>query len=105
MKEHGFAVEEYLTNNAPVHAAEFLCDIENKGQKIKYSGIGAHHQNGKAERSICTVVSQWARAMLLHHTLHWPEEARLDLWPFALDQSVYLWNNMPDRRTRLTSTH
>jgi hypothetical protein len=100
MKEHGFAVEEYLTDNAPFHAAEFLRDIKNNGQKIKYSGVGAHHQNCKAERSIRTV-SQWARAMLLHHTLHWPEETRLDVWPFALDQSVYLWNNMPDRRTRL----
>jgi hypothetical protein len=43
MKEHGFAVEEYLTDNAPFQAAEFLRHIENKGQKIKYSGVGAHH--------------------------------------------------------------
>jgi hypothetical protein len=99
-KENGFNMEEYLTDNAPFHAAEFLNDITNQNQKIRYSGVGAHHQNGKAEQSIRTV-TQRARAMLLHHMLHWPDTTGLDLWPFALEQSVYLWNNMPQKRTRL----
>ncbi|KAG7341235.1 reverse transcriptase RNA-dependent DNA polymerase [Nitzschia inconspicua] len=64
------------------------------------SGVGAHYQNGVAERSIQTV-TQWARAMLLHLALHWPEQSRLDLWPFALEHAVYLWNHMPKKDSLL----
>mgnify|MGYP000400032102 CR=1 FL=1 len=39
--------------------------------------------------------------MMLHQDLQWPSEARLDLWPFALDHAVYLWNHMPQRESRL----
>ena len=46
-----------------------------------------------AERYIQTVVS-WARAMVLHAALHWPDQADLALWPFALNHAVYLWNNI-----------
>jgi hypothetical protein len=60
---------------------------------ISYSGIGAHHQNGVAEGSICTI-TQWAHVMMLHQVIHRPAEARLVLWPFALDHSTYLWNHM-----------
>jgi hypothetical protein len=40
--------------------------------------------------------------MMLHFTLHWPQEARLDLWPFAVDYAVWLWNHLPDTTTRLS---
>jgi hypothetical protein len=40
--------------------------------------------------------------MILHHILHWPQEARLDLWPFAVDYAVWTWNNMPDLSSRLS---
>jgi hypothetical protein len=40
--------------------------------------------------------------MLLHHILHWPQEARLELWPFAVDYSVWIWNHLPDITTRLS---
>jgi hypothetical protein len=65
-----------------------------------YSGTGAHHQNGVAERAIQTVTS-WARAMLLHAVLHWPDQADLSLWPFALEYAVYLWNNIPRKDSLL----
>jgi hypothetical protein len=63
-------------------------------QQLTFSGVGAHHQNGVAELAISTV-TQWARSMLLHQALHWPDESRLDLWPFALEHAVYLWNHLP----------
>jgi hypothetical protein len=40
--------------------------------------------------------------MLLHYILHWPQEARLDLWPYAIDYAVWLWNNIPDLTTSLS---
>jgi hypothetical protein len=99
-KEHGFDIQQYHADNAPFTAHDFVQDCTNKNQKIDYSGVGAHHQNGNSERSIRTV-TQWARAMMLHQVIHWPAEADLQLWPFALDQAVFLWNNMPQTRTRL----
>ena len=68
---------------------------------IDFSGVGAHHQNGVAERAIRTV-TEWARAMLLQAALHWPEQARIDTWPFAMDYAVYLYNNMPKRDLRIS---
>jgi hypothetical protein len=41
---------------------------------------------------------------MLHSIIHWPAEARPDLWPMALDQAIYLWNNMPQRSTRMAPT-
>jgi len=91
--EHGVKVHAFHADNAPFGAKEFTDDLDLKGQDITYSGTGAHHQNGIAEWSILTVTS-WARAMLLHTVLHWPDQADLSLWPFALEYAVYLWNNM-----------
>jgi hypothetical protein len=102
-KESCRTIKNYHADNAPFHAAEFVQDCTNKGQTIDYSGVGAHHQNGVAERSIRTVTT-WARAMMLHSIIHWPAEARPDLWPMALDQAIYLWNNMPQRGTRMAPT-
>jgi hypothetical protein len=34
--------------------------------------------------------------MLLHVILQWPDEVDLDLWPFAMDHTVYSWNHLPD---------
>jgi hypothetical protein len=39
--------------------------------------------------------------MLLHMSLHWPEQADLELWPFALEHAAYLWNHLPRLDTRL----
>eukprot|EP00977_Amphora_coffeiformis_P007545 scaffold1662_cov147-Amphora_coffeaeformis.AAC.1 len=36
-----------------------------------------------------------ARAMLLHLRLHWSDEFSPDLWPFALDYAVYIYNHVP----------
>ena len=60
--------------------------------------MGAHHQNGVAERAIQTV-SSWAHTMLLHATIHWPEVEHLNLWPFALQHAAFLWNHFPNRTT------
>jgi hypothetical protein len=40
--------------------------------------------------------------MIVHLSLHWPEAASLDLWPFAVDHAVWLWNCMPDKATKLS---
>ena len=95
-REHGVMVKSYHADNSPFGNAEFVRSIEENGQAIKFSGMGAHHQNGVAERTIKTI-SSWARTMLLHATIHWPEQNHLNLWPYAFEHAVFLWNNLPGR--------
>ena len=33
--------------------------------------------------------------MFLHAMIHWPKQTSLELWPFALDYAVFLWNKLP----------
>jgi hypothetical protein len=61
---------------------------------MKFCGVGAHHHNGIAKRTIRSL-STSARTMLLHAMVHWPTKTTLDLWPFAMEYSVYLWNRLP----------
>ena len=64
-------------------------EIELQDQTITISAVGAHHQNGVAERNIQTSMS-WAFSMMLHQLLHWPDAFDKALWPFALEHAVYL---------------
>jgi hypothetical protein len=93
-------IKSFRADNAPFNAAEFKNDLENKGQTITLSGAGAHHQNGAAERAI-KMITSWARKMMLHAILHWPEQTTLDLWPFAMDRAVYCWNHLPSKNGRI----
>jgi hypothetical protein len=99
-KQLNVMIKHYHADNAPFGANEFKSDIANQDQEITFSGVGANHQNGVAERSI-RIFTQWARAMLIHSILHWPEVADLKLWPFAIDHAIFLWNNMPYSDTLL----
>ena len=42
-----------------------------------------------------------SRAMLIHFALHWPHVADTNLWPFAVDHAIYIWNNIPGREASL----
>ena len=90
-------------DNGVFRSQEFLEAIQRSQQSITFSGVGAHHQNGVAERAIKTTI-ELARAMLLHAALFWPDSINESLWPFALDHAIYLWNNLPNADTGLTPT-
>jgi hypothetical protein len=89
-------INTFRADNAPFNAVEFKSDLDNKGQVITFSSVGAHHQNGAAKRAIKTITS-WSRTMMLSAILHWPEQTTLDLWPFAMDFAVYCWNHLPSK--------
>jgi hypothetical protein len=63
-------------------------------QVLSFSGVGAHHQNGIAERAIQTVTNM-ARACMFHAQLHWPERSFIDLWPLAMTYAIWVYNKMP----------
>jgi Reverse transcriptase (RNA-dependent DNA polymerase) len=97
--QFGVKIQRYRADNVPFSSAAFLQNVKDNNQSIDFSGTGAHHQNGVAERSIQTV-TRWARAMLLHAVIMWPDRADLSLWPFAMEHAIYLWNNMPKQDSR-----
>ena len=96
-------MHHFRGDNGVFRSEEFLGALHRSNQSITFSGVGAHHQNGVAERAIKTTI-ELARAMLLHSALYWPDSIQENLWPFALDHAVYLWNNLPNADTGLTPT-
>jgi hypothetical protein len=95
----GINIQEYLMDNQPFWAKEFVQDCENSNLHT-LSGVDAHHQN-RVERTVQTIFN-WSRAMMLHFIMHWPQEVQLELWPFAVSYAVWLWNNMPDTGSQVS---
>ena len=46
-------------------------------------------------------LSNWARSMMIHMALHWPDQADLSLRPFAMTHTAHVWNHMPKGNTNL----
>jgi transposase InsO family protein len=97
----GFKIKKYHSDNGIFPSAEFKAYCKQQNQKYSFSGVGAHHQNGVAERNIKTV-AQWAHANILHLAMHWPQQACLQLWPQAIDYSVWVFNRLPNVENGLT---
>ena len=98
---NGITVKAYHSDNDPFMSKEFQADLELQGQKFTASGTYAHHQNGVAERAIQTITC-WARAMLMHQLMHWPDMFEESLWPFAMEHAVHIWNHLPKSRSGLS---
>jgi hypothetical protein len=99
----GVTVEEYHGDNGIFRAKEFREELMKHGQSIDFSGVGAQHQNGVAERNIRTV-TEMARAMMQHAHMHWPDQFSQDLWPFALDYACWIHNRKPQRDSGIAPT-
>ena len=97
----GVKIKSYRTDNAPFNSKLFRTELDRLGQTITYSGVGAHHQAGVAERAIQTV-TQWARAMMMHQLMHWPEQFNEAHWGFAVSQACFIWNHLPRQDSKLS---
>ena len=92
--EDNIHIKHYHTDNGTFASDAFKSACALAHQKISFSGVGAHHQNGVAERNIKTI-AQWARANLLHASSHWPKHVTIKYWPQAVDYAVWVFNRMP----------
>jgi len=81
-------------NGTAFRNEEYEAHLRQFHQTVRHSGVGAHHSNGLAERTIGTVMSiSWA--MLHHAAIHWPDVADVELWPLAVLHAAYLLNRVP----------
>jgi hypothetical protein len=95
LKDHGVRTVSYHCDNGVFTSAEFTSHLRDQETGYRLSGVGAHHQNGIAERAIQTVV--WnARTMLSHAHLRWPDHFHSNLWPFAMTYATWLYNHTPN---------
>ena len=89
LNNFGHSVEIYLGDNSFYRFKEFRDDHKARGQTIEFCGIGAHHQNGVAERAIRTVSE------------HWPGNVDLSLWSMTVKLAVHIYNMLPNMNTGL----
>ena len=95
--DHGVLINSYKADNGIFKANEFVSHIREHNQKLSYYGVNAHHKNEAAEQAIRTV-SKCARALMLYAACHWDCEVTSDLWPMAVDYTVYLYNHLPNEK-------
>ena len=96
-------VKHYHGDNGIFSAEEYRRDCDEKGQSQSFSGVGAQHQNARAERAIQTIMYM-ARTFMVHASLHWTDRGSddLSLWSFAVKHSVWIYNRVPNARSGLT---
>ena len=91
--EGGVSISSYRADNGRFSDAGFQKAIKDANQTITFCAVGAHHQNGIAERRIkeLTLIS---RTLLLHAKRHWPDYITTMMWPFALKEAAYRLNRL-----------
>ena len=100
--DNGIVVQAYQSDNGSAFTSSaFRTHLQTKAQVALYSGAGSHHQNGKAERGIRTIMAM-ARTMLLHSAIHWSEVADPTLWALSVRHAVWIYNHIPNINTGLS---
>jgi hypothetical protein len=98
-----FEVKHYHGDNGIFSAEEYRRDCDEKGQSQSFSGVGAQHQNARAERAI-QIIMNMARTFMVHASLHWTDRGSddLSLWSFVVKHSVSIYNHVPNAWSGLT---
>ena len=71
----------------------------SSNQRLKFAVVGAHHQNGHAERRI-RELQDLARTMLIHANKRWPTTVTTNLWPYAIRMVNSVLNNTPSMQDK-----
>ena len=96
-EEARLVVKHYHSDNDVFNSETFTKSCKEDGQTQSFSGVGAQHQNGEAERAIRTVVSMM-RGFLIHAAINWGKDGSddLSLWPFTLNHAAWMHNQVPE---------
>jgi hypothetical protein len=82
-RSHGVQVRHYHADNGRFAENAWLAHVEESRQSITFCGVGAHFQNGIAEKRIRDL-QESARTMMLRASDKWQVAQSTSLWPYAL---------------------
>ena len=91
--DRGVQVKHYHADNGIFASKGFRDEVQRCGQTLSFCGVGAHHQNGVAERRIQDLADS-ARSSLAH-AAHRNPAITANLWPYALRYASYVRRIMP----------
>jgi hypothetical protein len=96
-------VKHFHGNNGIFSSEEYCLECSKKRQLQSFSGVGAQHQNSKAQRAIQTIMYM-AHTFLVHSSLHWTDMGADDIssWPFAVKHAFCLYIRVPNFKSGLT---
>ena len=92
--EHGVKILHYHADNGVFASKLWRSHCLIKQQGLTFAGVGAHHQNGRAENKIRQLQSQ-GRTMLIHANKRWPSAITANLWPYAIRMACESSNVLP----------
>ncbi len=93
-RSYNVDITHYHADNGRFAELTWSTDALMKGQRMSYSGVGAHHQNGRAEKRIRDL-QDLARSSLLHANKRWPTAIDARLWPYAMRKANGNLNESP----------
>jgi hypothetical protein len=97
-KRYHVTVDSYHADNGAFGSETFQKSIEDKNQKLHFSGVNAQWQNGLVERSNGTLCAA-ALSMLNHAISRWDKTITAELWTFAIQHAAAIYNTTK-RRSR-----
>ena len=65
----GVLVQSYQSDNGIFISMDFMDEVNKGLQNITFSRVGAHQQNGIAQRGIHSILTK-ARTLLIHAAIH-----------------------------------
>ena len=101
-QKSGVRVKAYRADNGVFRSKKWMDHCRENRQHIDFTGVDAHHQNGRAEARIRRL-QELSRTMLLHAAHRWPQEISASLWPYAMrmaNDSINATPNMSDKQRR-----
>jgi hypothetical protein len=103
-KRYQVTVNSYHADNGTFRSETFQKSIEDKNQKLHFSGVNAQWQNGLVERSNGTLCAA-ARSMLNNAISRWDKTITAELWPFAIQHTATIYTQQNGYPVITTSAH
>ena len=88
-------INKYYADNRQFSDNTFINSVNAQGQTIFYCGVSAHFQNRIDEKRIRDLKEQ-ARNKILHSKPIWSSAIEPNLWPYTLQNTNIISNNLPD---------
>jgi len=93
-KDYGIIVKECQFDNGGAFTSKQLREtLSQRAQKFRCAGAGSHHQNGRAEQAIRTVMAM-ARTMLIRQAAHWQQKldsaTKTSRWPVGVQLATHI---------------